>query len=350
VRLNHILFVGLGGAGQRHLRILRALLPEARMSAFRSIGRTPVLNPDFSVAAERSLTDDYGIEMWSDFPAALAQQPDLVVIATPTALHRDPTEAAVRAGIGVLVEKPWSASGVGFAAFAALVYERNVPFRISFQRRHHPLLRRVHDLVAGGVLGKIISAQFLVGSFVPSWHPYEDWRALYAVRTDLGGGVLLTECHEIDLCHWFFGPPQRVHCAGGNFGPEPLDVEDTAQLTLDYGDFPVQISLSFMQRRPRRRFEIAGASGHVLWEADGNMLVHADYRTGQMAEQTLPDLGNDALFESQAGELIARFDTSLNEENLHAAWACQAVIDAARESMQSHAAVDLPNYPNALSR
>ena len=36
-----------------------------------------------------------------------------------------------------------------------------------------------------------------VGSDVRLWHPYEDFRDLYACRSDLGGGVLYTECHEI---------------------------------------------------------------------------------------------------------------------------------------------------------
>ena len=44
-----ILFLGLGGAGQRHLRILRERLPNARMIGVRKTGKTPLLNSDFTV-------------------------------------------------------------------------------------------------------------------------------------------------------------------------------------------------------------------------------------------------------------------------------------------------------------
>ena len=45
-----ILFIGLGGAGQRHLRVFYDLLPSTtEFYAFRSKKTTPLLNSDFSV-------------------------------------------------------------------------------------------------------------------------------------------------------------------------------------------------------------------------------------------------------------------------------------------------------------
>ena len=45
-----ILFIGLGGAGQRHLRVFYDLLPsKTEFYAFRSKKTTPLLNSDFSV-------------------------------------------------------------------------------------------------------------------------------------------------------------------------------------------------------------------------------------------------------------------------------------------------------------
>ena len=47
--MDRILFVGLGGAGQRHLRIFRSLLPNTDFYAFRRNKKTPLLNSDFTV-------------------------------------------------------------------------------------------------------------------------------------------------------------------------------------------------------------------------------------------------------------------------------------------------------------
>jgi predicted dehydrogenase len=340
--VERVLFVGLGGAGQRHLRILREKLPHARFTAFRRTGATPLLNADFTVAPGRTLEEAYGVAPVASVEAGLAEAPDLVVISTPSALHLDPMLAAARQGAGILVEKPWSSDLAGFGEFRRLVEASGAPFRLSFQRRHHPLLKRVRALLAEGRLGRIVAARFEVGSFVPAWHGYEDWRGLYAVRPELGGGVLLTEIHEIDLAHWFFGIPERVFCVGGNFGPEPLEVEDTVQLTLDYGRFSAQLSLCFMQKRNRRALEISGTDGFLAWNQDDNRLVLTDYVSGKSEEWAEPGLPNDAMFQAQADELLAHFDGSANDEHLRAAWVSQAVVEAARRAMAEARAIPLP--------
>lgn len=337
-----VLFVGLGGAGQRHLRILRARLPDARFMALRRRGVTPLLNPDFSVSEGRTLEEVYGIERMNTLEAGLAQRPDLVVISTPSSLHLESMMAAARYGAGILVEKPWSHTLAGFDAFRRAVEDGGGAFRISFQRRFHPFVARVRELVTGGALGRIVSATFIVGSYVPSWHPYEDWHGLYAVRPELGGGVLLTEIHEIDLAHWFFGVPERVFCVGGNFGPEPLAVEDTAQLTLDYGAFSVQLSLCFMQKKPRRGLEIAGTLGHLSWDADGNRTIHTHYASGRREETADPAFVNDSMFEAQADAMLGNLSPLGSEEALKAAWVSQAVVAAAKRSMSEKRAVAIP--------
>ena len=337
-----VLFVGLGGAGQRHLRILRARLPGARFTSFRRTHATPVLNPDFTVAPGKNLESEYGLVPVASLEAGLAEKPDLVMISTPSALHLDPMMAAARHGCGILVEKPWSHSLNGFGAFRQAVEASASPFRLSFQRRHHPLLKRIKDLLDQGRLGRIIAARFEVGSYVPVWHGYEDWRTLYAVRPELGGGVLLTEIHEIDLAHWFFGTPQAVFCIGGNFGPEALEVEDTAQLTLDYGGFSAQLSLCFMQKKPRRGLEISGTEGFLNWTQDGNRLSFTDYASGAVEEWAEPAMTNDSMFEAQADSLLANFSPSDNDAHLRAAWTSQAVVAAARRSMTEGRAISLP--------
>ena len=63
-----ILFLGLGGAGQRHLRILRERLPNARMIGVRKTGKTPLLNSDFTVNNGATLESEYDIEFFKQNP------------------------------------------------------------------------------------------------------------------------------------------------------------------------------------------------------------------------------------------------------------------------------------------
>ena len=55
-----VLFIGLGGAGQRHLRIFQDLLPiETKFLAFRSKSSTPLLKKDFTVNTKSKLKKKY---------------------------------------------------------------------------------------------------------------------------------------------------------------------------------------------------------------------------------------------------------------------------------------------------
>ena len=59
-----ILFIGLGGACQRHLRIFHDLLPSTtKFYAFRTKQTTPHLNSDFSVNRNSTLTAKYSLSV-----------------------------------------------------------------------------------------------------------------------------------------------------------------------------------------------------------------------------------------------------------------------------------------------
>ena len=80
-----ILFIGLGGAGQRHLRLFKEnLSDETELIAYRSINKTPTLNPDFTANRDSTLEELYGVKIYNNFDDAMNSSPDLAVIATPS--------------------------------------------------------------------------------------------------------------------------------------------------------------------------------------------------------------------------------------------------------------------------
>jgi len=336
-----ILFVGLGGAGQRHLRIFRDILPhQTEYLAYRRTSGTPLLRPDFTVDDSSTIESAYGVRMYASLHEAFAEAPDLAVISTPTACHREPMMMAAEAGCGVFVEKPWAEDLRDFSCFREIISTHKLPFHISFQRRYHPLIMRARQLLISGRIGKPIIANFTVFTDVRVWHPYEDWRNLYAVQSGLGGGVLLTEIHEIDLCYWFFGLPKAVFCSGGNYSGEVLDVEDTVQLTLIYSDFTVGITLCFLHNKNTRSIHIVGSKGDIVWDGTDNRLVVS---SKNLDDEVVSNASyrNDEMFEAQARKYLSNWTTTDTEESLNSAAASLAIVDAARKSMQSNSMVNV---------
>lgn len=335
MKFSNVLFIGLGGAGQRHLRILKQLLsPDTSFSAYRRTSKTPLLRPDFSVNTHESVRDAYQLRLFEDISAAFAGKPDLTVISTPSACHLEPLQLAVQAGSGIIVEKPWSDTLEGFSAFRRSVLAQQLPFMISFQRRYHQLIVKAYQLFTAGKIGKPMAASFNVFSDVTTWHGYESWQDLYAVRKDLGGGVLLTEIHEIDLAYWFFGMPDTVYCMGGNRGKEKLEVEDTVQLSLDYETFSVQITLCFMHKRKARNFHIAGTDGDIIWNEEGNILQFSSF-DGSTEKTEDSAFTNDSMFIAQAKHFVSNWTKKDTEDSLLSAGCSLAIVEAARISMKS---------------
>jgi len=344
-KINQIFFVGLGGAGQRHLRIFKDLLPaNVEFSAFRSTGQTPLLNSDFSIDNENSIDKKYNLKLFNSLQDGLDNNPDLIVISTPSSLHFEVAKMAAERNINIFVEKPFSHNLDGFSDFENLVLEKDLYFFVSFQRRFHPYLKRIKGIIKSGLLGEIITANFNVASYVPAWHQYEDYKQLYACRADLGGGVLLTEIHELDLCYWYFGLPDYVSCTGGNYSNIKLNVEDSSHVTLAYNNFSVQVNLCFMQQYNRRDLYIAGEDGYLEWNAIGNTFKFINYKKGNKEDLSDPDYENDEMFITQAKYFLNEFKRSDNKLYLKIAKGSLAIVESAKESMEKIAISKLQSY------
>ncbi len=344
MKANKIFFIGLGGAGQRHVRVFRNLLPpETEFSAFRSVRKTPLLNSDFSVDYDRSIENKYNIRLFNSIEEGFDNKPNLVVISTPTSMHFDVAMESARRKLNIFIEKPFSHDLTGFVDFKKKVIENNLCFFISFQRRFHNHFRKIKDFISRGGLGNVISAVFNVCTYVPEWHPYEDFRSLYACRRELGGGVLLTEIHEIDLSYWYFGLPDYVYCTGGNYSDTTLDVEDSAHIVLKYKKYAIVINLCFMQKHARRDFYIAGTKGYVEWNACNNSLLISDYKNNKKEINSDPDFTNDMMFFAQADYFLKKYDVSENKSYLDMAESSLAIVLAAKESMAKGCDIKISN-------
>ena len=304
-----ILFLGLGGAGQRHLRILKEALPSTKMIGVRKTGKTPVLNSDFTVKEGASLELEYGITFFSGIDEAYIQEPELVVIATPTFNHSESIIKAAKHKANILVEKPGAMNIKQAHNVTSTIKDNKVGFFISYQRRFHPLVGRLRSVLDSNKIGKLMSVRVAVSSYVPDWHPYEDFHDLYACRSDLGGGVLKTETHEIDFITWLFGIPRKIFSTYGCRGKFNIDVEDSANLLLDYDSFSVQMSMCFMQKKQERNFKFFGQKGWIEFDLINQKLVVCSYDNKDL--EVYEDIvDNDELFKLQADYFLNKFTSS----------------------------------------
>jgi len=226
-----------------------------------------------------TLSDDelVGYPVETDIHEALKKnKPDAVIVANPTALHLDIAIPAAEVGCHILLEKPVSDSLERLDTLQQAAQKSGSKILVGFQFRYHPTLNKARELLQSNALGKILTVHAHWGEYLPQWHPWEDYRASYAARDDLGGGVIRTLTHPLDYLRYLIGEVDSLWSFNGHISALELDVEDVAEIGLKFKNGAIGgVHLNYVQRPPRHTLEIVGTNGTLRWDnADGVLHFH----------------------------------------------------------------------------
>jgi len=320
------LIAGLGSIGRRHLRNL-ITLGEQDILLYRT---------HLSTLPDEELQD---IPVETDLKAALAQQPDAVIVSNPTTLHLDVALPAAQAGAHLLIEKPISdVLDERVEELKLAVLRRGVKVLVGFQFRFHPVLNQIREQIAQGELGCPYSFRAHWGEYLPGWHPWEDYRQSYAARRELGGGVVNTLCHPFDYARWLFGEVASLSAVTTKVSKLDINVEDLAEVTLTCSNGCVgSIHLDCYQRPAEHWLEITCEKGYIRWENDSGAakIYHV---VGERWETIYPPAGferND-LFITEMKHFIDLIHGSTNsccdlEDGIHALELIEAIHASAKQ-------------------
>ena len=292
----HVLVLGCGSIGQRHLRAFAAT-ERCRLSACDS--RPEVLAP---------LAEELAVARYADWREALADRSiTAVVIATPAPSHVPLAQEILSRGRHVLIEKPLALSLDGIEA---LVQTRDRAGRyagIAYVQRFNPVVEAIRHFVRAGTWGPPLQAALAVGQHFPTFRPA--YREIYYRDRAQGGGCIndaLT--HTLDGLGWILGPASRVYCEAEHQALEGVSVEDTVNLTARHGPTMVSIAHNQFQAPNEARWDFHFARGSVRAEL-------RRYRWGTFAHgdtdwtwHDLPPPGRDGQFLAQANAFLDSCD------------------------------------------
>jgi predicted dehydrogenase len=221
--------VALVGAGDvaegSHLPALRAAGDDVQIAALVEID-----DERLHAVADRW----HVLGRYTDMSAMLsAVGPDLVVLATPPAGHREQAVAALAAGAWVWCEKPPALCLADYDAITAAERDGGPYASIVFQQRYGSGARHARRLLASGALGRPLAAHCQttwyrdVAYFAPAW------RGSY---TGDGGPSTALGIHQIDLLLALLGPWREVHAFAATTSRD-IETDDvaTAIVAFDSG-------------------------------------------------------------------------------------------------------------------
>jgi predicted dehydrogenase len=256
----------LGSIGRRHLRNLLSL-GEKDIILYRT-GKSSLPEDELG-----SFTQETSLHQALD-----KYNPAAVIVSNPTSMHLDVAIPAAERGCSILLEKPPSDKPEKLEQLRSIVANRGAKLLMGFQFRFHPGVKKARQLLSDGQIGRIVSADVTFGEYLPGWHPWEDYRDSYAARADLGGGVVLTQCHALDYLPWLVGEVQSVWAFTAKASDLEVSAEDTAKVGLRFACGALgSIHLDYNRQPPEHHFEIIGTQGSLTWNlSDGATRI---YRT-----------------------------------------------------------------------
>jgi predicted dehydrogenase len=201
---------------------------------------------------------------------AYAHQLDLAVVATPPATHGALVEAALEAGLAVVVDKPFVPHAPDAERIIAYAERRGLALSVYQNRRWDGDFLTVKKLLGHGALGTVHRFE----SRIDRWQPVitKVWKRDTAAAD--GGGILYDlGPHVIDQALQLFGPAELLYAEiaanRGDGGPDD-DVFLALKHTTPAGTVVSHLALNGLAAQAGPRFRVLGSkAAYVKWGGDG---------------------------------------------------------------------------------
>lgn len=257
-----ICLVGAGSIGRRHLRLL----------AERDDVVLSVVDP--SAASKEFVASKFeNIVCYDSMQEAIeAEKPDAALIATPHQMHSQMAMDALNAGLHVFCEKPMSDSLEDCVKMLACARKSEKVFSVGFMFRFDPFIRKIKELIDGGVLGNIVH-------YTSRFASYNILLCSVTKHQENTPYSLVMDCiHDTDLLHFLTGSvPDYVYSnaikAGAMELSSPQNLIDTLYRWEDK-KLSANVHFNYIEHPQVHTLEIAGDRGYVKGDfADGSITL-----------------------------------------------------------------------------
>ncbi|MCB2177545.1 MAG: Gfo/Idh/MocA family oxidoreductase [Actinomycetales bacterium] len=250
-------------------------------------------------AAELGVPQAYGsYEALVADPAVQA-----VYVASPHSEHRDHALLAIAAGKHVLVEKAFTLNAAQAEEVFAAARAAGVFVMEAMWTRHLPHVAAIHDAVARGEIGEVVS---VLADHGQNMRRHPPTHRMHAV--ELAGGALLDlGVYPVSFAHDVLGAPDRVHATGSL---TETGVDGQISIALGHGARTQSSLHTTLWAATANTAVIAGTEGRIAvartFYGPTSFSVRRDDGTSWVYDRTVPAGPYGGGFQYQAAEVARR--------------------------------------------
>lgn len=301
-----IVIFGLGSIGKRHARILQDNFDPV-IYAFRSKNDCP--------------KNEFGFPEIYNFEELDLIKPDIAMITNPTDLHLHYARECAQRGMHLFIEKPISSTNDGLEEFVKIVKKNKVNVYTAYCLRFHPVIRWLKSYLQSH---QPFHVTVNASSYLPHWRKGINHLEHYSASRQRGGGIILELSHEIDYLYHLLGDAHEILMKSQKLSEVSVDVEDYADLLLDYTGVQCNLHLNFFSRLNRREIILDFKDQTLIADLIKSEIIILN--SDGKEEKIKFDFEKDEMFKSQLDYFFRNFKNGFSINGLDEALRVFSII------------------------
>lgn len=256
----NVAILGYGSIAHEHMRAMKRIMDTSSQIDLRFYG---VMGRDRKSAEE--FAEQFGMSLVTTRLEELLADPhvDVVVVASPTELHAEQTEMALRAGKHVLCEIPLATSLEATDHLIQVAEEMGKQLMVCHTQRYYSGMIEARRMVAEGSL----HIHQIACRYVRLRRENISWTGRKRSWTD--NLLWHHACHPIDAILWLLGWTEATVSAEVALPSSPLDIPmDLSIVMRTPRDQIASVVMSYNSHFLIHDYLIMGQEGSFLWEKD----------------------------------------------------------------------------------
>ena len=318
----NFLIIGLGSAGQRHLRVLHKFLGNnANIYIYRGNHKRGLISDDlhhenlsinpveFYNASEINTIAELAEKTW-----------ELVIIATPPDSHYFYAEKLITNSRRIFIEKPLTVNTLEALKILNLAEFNNVPILVGYQMAFHPFKVFIKNNINN--ICEIKSCITVFSEELSSMNPFRSMESHYLSKPT-GGGAFLSLSHDLDFLLAIFNQTfaDDIFFTNVKFSSNGALAECTLNCTIRLEANKVNIfsKFSILPGLTCRTGQIQGSRAVIEWDFISGIIELKEH-DGRTKNNLSCSVDKDELFKSQL-ENVLRLENydEYCQSNLHRA-------------------------------
>ncbi len=235
---------------------------------------------DDNAARGREMARLFGVKFYNTEKKFFAEKLDGVIICSENSKHLAMAEAAARAKVHILCEKPISVNMKSANKMLAVASKTGVKLMIAFPCRFIPSVMKARRVLDSGEIGRVLAIKATNhGSLPGGWFTQKKFSG--------GGAIMDHTVHVTDLLRWFMRSEVRTVYAELDNSIHNLKIDDCGTLFFEFEN-GVFATLDPSWSRPKSfpvwgdvTIDIIGEKGNIYVDAFSEVIDVYDDNVGR---------------------------------------------------------------------